>query len=105
MSDISIKCPHHTTPAEAKKVANKVAAKLEKDYQLKSAWDGDVLTFTRSGVNGTLVVGSTDFKIDIKLGFLMMAFKGPIKTGIEDSLTKLLPSAKASAAGTTKAKK
>ena len=95
MSAISIKRVHNTTVAEAKKVADKVAAKLENDYQLKSSWAGDVLNFTRSGVNGTLAVSAKDFKIDVKLGFLMAAFKGPIQGAIEENLEKMLkPEAK-----------
>jgi putative polyhydroxyalkanoate system protein len=93
VSHISIKRSHHTTVAEAKKIADKVAAKLEKDYQLKSSWAGDALSFTRSGVNGTLAVGSKEFKIDVKLSFLMVAFKGPIQGAIEDNLEKLLSGA------------
>jgi putative polyhydroxyalkanoate system protein len=78
--------------AEAKKVADKVAAKLEKDYQLRANWVGDVLNFARSGVNGSLAVGAKDFKIDVKLGFLMTAFKGPIQGAIEENLDKMLKS-------------
>lgn len=90
MSEISIKRAHHTTLTDAKKVADKVAAKLEKDYQLKSSWAGDVLSFTRSGVHGSLAVTQKELKIDIKLGFLMAAFKGPIQKAVEDNLDKLL---------------
>jgi putative polyhydroxyalkanoate system protein len=95
VSEISIKRAHNTTVVEARKVADKVAAKLEKDYQLKSTWAGDVLNFARSGVNGTLAVGAKEFKIDVKLGFLMAAFKGPIQNAIEDNLEKLLKGASA----------
>ncbi len=95
MSDISIKRVHNVSTAEAKKVADKVAAKLEKDYQLKSSWAGDVLNFTRSGVNGSLAVTAKEFKIDVKLGFLMAAFKGPIQKAIEENIDKLIKPAAA----------
>ena len=45
MSHISIKRAHHATLADAKKLADKVAAKLNKEYDLNSEWDGDVLHF------------------------------------------------------------
>jgi putative polyhydroxyalkanoate system protein len=106
VSDISIKRIHNTTTAEAKKVADKVAAKLEKDYQLKSNWTGEVLNFTRSGVNGTLAVTAKEFKIDVKLGFLMAAFKAPIQKAIEENIDKLIkPVAAAKPAAVVKAKK
>ena len=94
MAEISIKRAHHSTPAEAKKMADKIAAKLEKDYQLKSTWAGDVLNFARSGVNGTLAVTVKELKIDIKLGFLMGAFKGPIHDAVEKNLNSLIKPAK-----------
>jgi putative polyhydroxyalkanoate system protein len=95
VSHISIKRVHNVSPAEAKKVADKVAAKLEKDYQLKSNWSGDVLNFSRSGVNGSLAVTAAEFHIDVKLGFLMVAFKAPIQKAIEDNIDKLIKPAAA----------
>lgn len=94
MAEISIKRAHHSTTADAKKMAEKIAAKLEKDYALKSSWQRDVLTFTRSGVNGTLAVTVKELHIDVKLGFLMAAFKGPIQGAIEKNLDTLIKPAK-----------
>lgn len=94
MAEISIKRAHHSTTADAKKMAEKIAAKLEKDYELKSSWQSDVLTFTRSGVNGTLAVTIKELHIDVKLGFLMAAFKGPIQGAIEKNLDALIKPAK-----------
>jgi putative polyhydroxyalkanoate system protein len=102
VSNISIKRAHHSSVADARKIADKVAAKLAKDYQLTSNWDGDTLHFSRSGVNGTLAVGAKEFSIDAKLGFLMAAFKAPIQAAIEENLTKLL-SEKVAAKTTSKA--
>ena len=90
MSEISIKRAHHSTLANAKKMAEKIAAKLEKDYQLKSSWIDDTLHFKRSGVNGTLGVSAKELKIDVKLGFLMAAFKGPIQDAMEKNLDSLI---------------
>ncbi len=105
MSHISIKRPHHTTPTEARKVADKVAAKLGKDYDLRSAWEGEVLSFTRSGVNGTLTVTAQELQINIKLGLLMAAFKGPIQGAIENNLEQLIKPAAATKKPAAKAKK
>ncbi len=105
MSEISITRTHHSTLPEAKKVADKVAAKLGNDYQLQSSWAGDVLHFERSGVHGTLAVNAKEFKIHLKLGFLMAAFKGPIQKAIEENLEKMLKPASAGKKPSTKAKK
>lgn len=94
MADISIKRAHHGTHADARKMADKVAVKLEKDYQLKSTWSGDVMNFARSGVNGTLLITAKELKIDIKLGFLAGAFKSTIQDAVEKNLDSLIKPAK-----------
>ena len=94
MADISIKRAHHGTLADARKMADKVAVKLEKDYQLKSTWGGDVMNFARSGVNGTLAITAKELKIDIKLGFLAGAFKSTIQDAVEKNLDSLIKPAK-----------
>lgn len=98
MAEISIKRAHHSTLADAKKMAEKVAAKLEKDYQLKSGWAGDVLNFARSGIHGSLAVSAKELTIDVKLGFLMAAFKGPIQNAVEKNLDALIKPVTKSAA-------
>ena len=90
MAEISIRRAHHSTLSDAKKMAEKIAAKLEKDYQLKSSWAGDELNFTRSGVNGKLIVTAIELTIHVKLGFLMAAFKGPIHDAVEKNLDSLI---------------
>lgn len=97
MSHISIKRAHHVTLADAKKVADKVAAKLAKEYDLRSNWEGDVLHFDRSGLHGTLAVSGKDMQVDVKLGFLMAAFKGPIQDAMEKQLDTLIKPAAAAA--------
>ena len=94
MADISIKRAHHGTLADARKMADKVAVKLENDYQLKSTWAGDVMNFARSGVNGTLAITAKELKIDIKLGFLAGAFKSTIADAVEKNLDSLIKPAK-----------
>ncbi len=97
MADISIKRAHHSTTDDARKMADKVAVKLERDYQLKSTWAGDVMNFTRSGVNGTLAVTAKELHIDIKLGFLAGAFKSTIQDAVEKNLDSLIKPAKVEA--------
>ena len=53
------------------------------------------MKFNRSGVNGTLAVTATELKIDLKLGFLMAAFKGPIHAAMENNLDALIKPPKA----------
>lgn len=95
MSHISIKRAHHATLTDAKKVADKVAAKLATEYDLRSNWEGNVLHFDRSGLHGTLAVDGKEMQVDVKLGFLMAAFKGPIQSAMQKQLDTLIKPAAA----------
>ena len=50
----------------------------------------DEVTFTRSGVNGTLKVLPHAFELDAKLGFLLGAFRDRIESEIVKNLDALL---------------
>lgn len=52
--------------------------------------NSDMLTFTRSGVNGTLQVTHDRFELDAKLGFLLGTFKDRIEAEIVKNLDGLL---------------
>jgi putative polyhydroxyalkanoate system protein len=94
MADIHIKRAHGTTLAKAKKSAQGIAKQLEEKFDLETDWDGDCCSFERAGVDGELVVDKTHVDIEIRLGLLMRAFKGPIQAAIEENLTKLFPPVK-----------
>ena len=49
-----------------------------------------VVQFTRSGVNGRLIVAADHFDLDAKLGFLLGAFSRTIEAEIEKNLDELL---------------
>jgi putative polyhydroxyalkanoate system protein len=50
----------------------------------------DTVEFTRSGVNGRLIVAADHFDLDAKLGFLLGAFSKTIEGEIEKNLDSLL---------------
>jgi putative polyhydroxyalkanoate system protein len=53
----------------------------------------DTVEFTRSGVNGTLVVAADHFELKARLGFLLGAFSQTIETEIQKNLDELLAAA------------
>jgi putative polyhydroxyalkanoate system protein len=89
MSDISIRRRHALPIAEARKAAEKVARQLEKDFDLAYEWQGHVLHFSRSGVEGTLHVSGEEVRIDARLGLLLGFLKGRIEAEVEENLDKL----------------
>jgi putative polyhydroxyalkanoate system protein len=88
MSDISFTQQHNLTPPAARAAAQKVADKLSAQFGLECRWDGDVLRFERSGVDGALTLGEQQAALQIKLGFLMSAFAPAIQQKVADSMRK-----------------
>ena len=74
MADIEITQPHSMTPDAARIAAQQVADKMAADFGMECKWDGQVLRFERTGVDGTLVVGERDARLEIRLGLMMKAF-------------------------------
>lgn len=79
MATIRVTRPHTMSLDEAKQAAQKVTDKLAEKLDMKSRWEGDHLHFTRSGVDGTLRVTTTDATIEIKLGFMLGMMSGKIE--------------------------
>lgn len=94
MPDIHIHRDHQLGLARARKVAWKWAEQVEKEFDMEcTVIEGeysDTVEFTRSGVNGTLVVAPDHFDLQAKLGFLLGAFSRTIETEIEKNLDALL---------------
>ena len=88
MADINITQQHQLSQPAARAAAQKVADKLAGEYGLDCHWDGDVLRFERSGVEGALTLGERQAALRIKLGFLMSAFAATIEQKVADSMRK-----------------
>jgi putative polyhydroxyalkanoate system protein len=89
MSSISIRRRHGLPITDARKAAEKVARELEKDFDLAYEWQGHVLHFSRSGVQGTLHVSEQEVRIDARLGLLLGFLKARIETEVEGNLDRL----------------
>lgn len=96
MADIDIVRQHQLGLPEARKIANEWVAQAESEYGMQCTWqkgaDGDEVHFERSGVQGTLAVAAHQFAVNVKLGFLLGAFKDKIEKGIIQNLDALLAS-------------
>lgn len=96
MANLHIRREHALGLAAARKVAFAWAEQVEGEFGMACTYEeGDTLdevTFTRSGVNGTLRVAGDHFDLDAKLGFLLGAFKARIEAEIVKNLDDLLAS-------------
>jgi putative polyhydroxyalkanoate system protein len=90
MSDIHFVRQHTLSLAEAKKKVQQAADRLGEEYDLESEWQGNTLHFTRSGVDGQIAVTAKDVTLDVKLGFLLRAFKTTFEMHIERNLDDAL---------------
>jgi putative polyhydroxyalkanoate system protein len=103
MPDIKIRRDHSLGLAKARKVAWQWAEEVEKKFDMQcTVVEGefsDTVQFTRSGVNGRLIVAADHFDLDAKLGFLLGAFARTIEGEIQKNLDVLL--AKSAAAAKT----
>lgn len=92
MADISIVQEHKLTQKKAREAAQKVADAISDDYGIACEWDGDVLRFERSGVQGQLTLEQKKAEMFIRLGFLMSAMAPMIQAKVEENMKKVFGS-------------
>ena len=94
MAEIHIHRTHALGMAQARKVAFSWAEDVEDKLDMACTYEEgkheDCVSFTRSGVSGTLVVTKDGFELRAKLGFLVGAFKDKIEAEISKNLDALL---------------
>ena len=101
MADIRIHREHSLGLAQARKIAWKWAEEVESKFDMEctviEGQTSDTVEFTRSGVNGRLIVAGDHFDLDAKLGFLLGAFSKTIEAEIQKNLDTLLAKSSAPA--------
>jgi putative polyhydroxyalkanoate system protein len=101
MADIHLHREHHFSHLQAREVAFAWAEQAENEFGMACTYeegdDEDLVTFNRSGVNGTLRVCGKRFELDAKLGFLLGAFKERIEGEIVKNLDDLMAAGEAGA--------
>ena len=89
MPTISIQRRHKLGRDKAKAAAQKIAKDLHRRFDLQCTWEGDNVSFQRTGVSGAMRVGKNDVELEVQLSFLMTPLKGPIERAIRDELDAL----------------
>ncbi|MFC5500490.1 polyhydroxyalkanoic acid system family protein [Caenimonas terrae] len=94
MPDIHIQRDHDLGLAQARKLAFRWAELAQEKFDMACSYEegkaADLVTFSRSGVNGELKVTGDAFVLDARLGFLLGVFKERIETEIVKNLDELL---------------
>lgn len=94
MPDIHIEREHALGLPQARKLAFRWAETAEEKLDMECVYEegktSDLVTFTRSGVNGELKVTKDSFVLDARLGFLLGVFRERIEDEIVKNLDELL---------------
>ncbi len=94
MANLHIVREHQLGFAAARKVAYAWAEQVEADFGMDCTYEegkaDDTVSFSRSGVHGTLQVHKGRFELDATLGFLLGTFKDRIEAEIVKNLDQLL---------------
>ena len=109
MAHLHIIREHTLGLEQARKIAFAWAEQVEQEFGMDCVYEeddaSDIVSFTRSGVVGTLQVSESRFELDARLGFLLGAFKDRIESEIVKNLDQLLkPKTAAKAAAKTATK-
>ena len=94
MADIQIERKHGMSMAQARAAAFEWAEQAEEKFDMTCTYEEgstlDEVSFTRSGVSGTLTVTEDVFQLQAKLGFLLGAFRDKIESEIVKNLDALI---------------
>jgi putative polyhydroxyalkanoate system protein len=87
--DISIRQPHQLSEQNAKAAAQKMADRLVAEYDISAAWNGNMLTFKRSGLSGTLMLHKNEARLEVTLGFLLKTFSAKLEEKMVQQMRKV----------------
>ena len=83
MATVEITREHSLGKDAAKERAQKMADKLASKLGAECTWREDELTFQRSGVDGSILVGEDSVQVAVKLGMMLTPMAGMVKGEIE----------------------
>ncbi|MCM5572151.1 polyhydroxyalkanoic acid system family protein [Burkholderiaceae bacterium FT117] len=83
MSKIHLQRPHVLGLDGARQAVQRVADEMTAKYGLQCEWAGDVLSFSRAGVSGTLAVAEAEILLEAELGVLLSAFRPRIEEQLQ----------------------
>ena len=89
MADITIRHAHELNATDARAAADKVANEMATEFDMAIQWQGDVLSFKRSGVSGTLTLLDREALLDITLGSMLKAFAAKIEDKVSGNMVKV----------------
>ncbi|MDO5610317.1 MAG: polyhydroxyalkanoic acid system family protein [Pseudomonadota bacterium] len=90
MTDIDILHPSAHSSEQNRLAVELIAEKLRDQLGLQTEWQGDVLNFQRSGVDGHITVAPGHVQVSANLGFPFSAMRGMVEAEIRRVLADKL---------------
>lgn len=86
MPSIDIHRAHGVGLNKAREIVEHTAQRMREKFSAQTEWQGDVLHFKRSGIDGTISVSADAVQVCARLGMMMSAFRPIIETEIRRNL-------------------
>jgi putative polyhydroxyalkanoate system protein len=90
MSHIVVERQHVLERDVVRSLAEELAESLARQYDIRYRWHDDVIVFKRTGAHGRVIVDPQRVRVELDLGFLLMAFERTIRDEIENTLDEKL---------------
>ncbi len=90
MATIRVERTHQLGRQTVRDKVEALAERLSREYQLRCQWRGDQLEVQRSGVKGHIAIDERKVRIELSLGLLLSAMRGPLQKEIETALDREL---------------
>lgn len=87
-SHIDIKREHALGAEGARAVINGIAEGLQRKFGVTPSWQGQVLHFSRPGVEGFIEAGTDHVHVHVKLGLLLSPLRPTVEAEIQNKLDK-----------------
>jgi putative polyhydroxyalkanoate system protein len=82
MNPIVVRRSHRLSLAEARRLAETMAKRLQGEFGGTYAWDGDTLRFRRTGASGHVAVTKGALEVHVELGLLLTPLRPLIEREI-----------------------
>lgn len=75
---------------EVRRRVDRLAEDLKERFSLRTAWQGDDLAVSGSGVNGHIRVREHEVEVDVSLGLGLKLMEGSIRAAVEAAMDEHL---------------
>ena len=82
MASIYLKRRHNLAEADARARVEDIARELKRTLNADYVWQGNSLTFSRTGASGTIAVAEDNIEVNVDLAMIFTPMKGKIERAI-----------------------